>query len=78
MSKDFKPVTEQEIDEITEKYENFQRDFSAQEAASPKLSFVLVHKDAANDFTALDRWYERSEPEEIGKFILFRVRLRTP
>jgi hypothetical protein len=70
------PITEQEIDEITEKYENFRRDFSAAEAASPKLSFVLVHKDAANDFTALDRWYERSEPDEIGKFILFRVRLR--
>jgi hypothetical protein len=78
MSKDFKPVTEQEINEVIEKYENFRRDFSVQEAASPKLSFVLAHKDAPNDFSALDRWYERSEPEEIGKFILFRVRLRTP
>jgi hypothetical protein len=78
MSKDFKPVTEEEINEVVEKYDEFRRNFSTNDAASPPLSFVLVHKDAPNDFSVLDRWYERSEGEEIAKFILFRVKLRTP
>jgi hypothetical protein len=77
MSKDFKPVTEEEINEVVEKYDEFRRNFSTADAASPALSFVLVHKDAPNDFSALDRWYERNEGEEIGKFVLFRVKLRT-
>jgi hypothetical protein len=72
-----KPVTEEEMNEVVEKYDEFRRNFSTADAASPALSFVLVHKDAPNDFSALDLWYERNEGEEIGKFVLFRVKLRT-
>ena len=46
--------------------------------AAPTLSFVLVQRDAPNVFTALDHGCERDAGEEIGKFILFRVRLRAP
>ncbi len=73
------PVTSREIEDVADEYERFRRGFSARDAAAPpQISFVLVHEKAGKDFSALDRWYERDAGEQLGDFVLYRVRLKNP
>ncbi len=73
-----KPVTNEKIDEIVGHYEEFRRNFTYQKAQTPPLSFVIVHQATQPDFSALDKWYERDAGESVGKYILYRVKLRNP
>lgn len=70
------PITEQEIDDVVNQYAIFRRDFSYEDAAHPRLSFVLVHRYIEQDLSAVDKWYQRDTGEEIGEYILYRVTLR--
>jgi hypothetical protein len=76
LTTEYNPVTKAETDEIVEQYAEFCRRFNHLEAQKPAISFVLVHAEFPNDLTNIDRWYERGEGEQIGKYILYRVRLR--
>jgi hypothetical protein len=76
LTPEYKPVSEAEINEIADKYQEFCRAFDYDEAQKPALSFVLVHTEFENDLTNVDRWYERGEGERIGKYVLYRVKLR--
>jgi hypothetical protein len=57
-------------------YLAFAQKFSREKAASPRLSYMLLPVDHKSDFSNVDRWYERDAGEQIGKFILYRVKLR--
>ncbi|MEK7723091.1 MAG: hypothetical protein AAB336_01965, partial [Acidobacteriota bacterium] len=69
-------IKPEEVDIIVEDYERFFQNFSFQDAQNPVISFVLVNKKAENDFTNLDRWYQRDQGEVVGNYILYRVKLR--
>lgn len=71
-------VTSREIDEIIEQYGKFYDDFSYEDARSPQIHFVLAYKHSPSDMSTIDRWYSRDAGEEIGEYILYRVRLRDP
>jgi hypothetical protein len=73
-----KPVTKEKIDEIVERYENFRQSFNYDNARTPVLSYVIVHQATEPSFSALDKWYERDAGETVGKYILYRVKLRNP
>jgi hypothetical protein len=47
-----------------------------EKAARNKISYVITDFDYNQDFTNLDRWYERDAGERIGKFMLYRVKLK--
>ena len=72
------PITQAEIDEIVADYGNFIENFNYEDAQNPLISFVLVNKKFDNDFTNLDRWYQRDEGEIVGDYILYQVKLRQP
>lgn len=71
-------ITSEEIDKVIDDYQSFTQNFSYQNAQKPLLSFVLANRKVENDFTNLDRWYQRNEGEEFGEFILYQVKLRQP
>ena len=73
---DHQPVTDAELEEKVERYEEFCRRFDYLDARKPEISFILINTEFSNDLTNIDRWYDRDAGEKIGKYILYRVKLR--
>ena len=70
------PITPDELRAKSREYLRYSESFDRSRAASPKLSYVIVHANDDYDFRNLDRWYQRDAGERIGSFILYRVTLR--
>lgn len=76
LSVNAKPLTYGEIAEEVKNYAAYRAAFNASTAASPTLSYVVINQEMNVDLTNLDKWYERFDAEPIGKYTLYRVRLR--
>ena len=76
LSSEAKPLTYGEIAEEVRKYGDYVSNFSADVAANPKLSYVIVRSAGGTDISNLDKWYLRDDGEMIGDYILYRVNLR--
>jgi hypothetical protein len=76
LTKDFKPLTDDEIETEARNYADFCHKYTLENAARNKLSYVIVDSNYFANLTNLDRWYERDEGEQIGKFVLYRVKLK--
>lgn len=72
----WQPVKREEIRAELLSYANYRARFNQERAAQLPLSFVVTTDEEGIDFHNLDRWYERDAGERIGKFTLYRVRLR--
>ena len=70
------PIFPEEMRAQIQNYLTFVQSFNREKAASPRLSYILLPADRESDFSNVDRWYERDSGERIGKFILYRVKLR--
>jgi len=70
------PLTQFEVDMEIRAFANYIATFDRERAAKYQLHYVITRFDYANGFERLDHWYERDEGERIGKFILYRVKLR--
>lgn len=76
LSFDAKPLTFGEIAQEVRNYAAYRRSFGIQQASNPLLSYVVTNNESKVDTNMLDEWYERYEPENIGKYTLYKVRLR--
>jgi hypothetical protein len=76
LADDFKPVTEEEMDELAEEYEKFRRNFSIEDAQNPIISFLIINNKTKSDLSAVDRWYERDDGQIVGEYTLYHLKLR--
>jgi len=76
LSVDAKPLTFGEIAEEVRNYARFRNAFNAATASDPQLSFVVVNEEYESDLTAVEQWYELYDAQTIGKYTLFRARIR--
>ena len=72
----YRPITEEEISAVVRNYSDYIATFDRERAQHPALSYVVTTVDDPFDFTNLDRWYTRDAGESVGKFMLYRVKLR--
>jgi hypothetical protein len=72
----WQPIEPEQIRAELLRYAAYRARFDRERTAQLPLSFVVTTEEEGIDFHNLDRWYERDEGERIGKFILYRVRLR--
>jgi hypothetical protein len=77
LSSEAKPLTYGEIDQEVRNFEAYRKGFSAPEATNPLLSYAIVHNGMDVDFSQLDRWYERDGGEQVGRYTLYRLKLRS-
>ncbi len=70
------PITDEEINGEIKAYANYIASFKREHAARPALSYVITLTDEEPSFARLDRWYERDQGERLGRFTLYRVKLR--
>jgi len=78
LSFDSKPLTYAEVDAEVERYAEYRANFGRLQAARPLLSYVVVNNEAETDLSAVEAWYERDSGEVVGKYTIYRVRLREP
>ena len=76
LSADAKPLTIGEIEEESRRFGSYLHNFSYEQASHPTLSYVVVPSDWDADFTNLDLWYERDGGEQLGEYVLYKVRLK--
>ena len=73
----YKPVTDEEINVEAQAYAAYIANFDRARATRPVLAYMLVASDQPINFKHLDRWYTRDAGERIGKYVLYRLRLRS-
>lgn len=71
-----RPITSEEIASQAADYQAYYSSFSRERAVQHILSYVIVPFDGGPDLSNLDRWYQRDKGEQVGDYILYRVRLR--
>lgn len=70
------PITPEELRVQLASYLEYSHAFNRDRAASPTLSYIIVHAASQPDFANLDRSYQRDAGERVGSFILYRLTLR--
>ncbi|MDQ3820665.1 MAG: hypothetical protein M3362_23690, partial [Acidobacteriota bacterium] len=68
-------ITPEEVRAALSAYARYRESFGLYEATHPALSYVVTDT-ATPDFTNLDRWYERGGGERVGRFTIYRVRVK--
>jgi hypothetical protein len=77
LSVNSRPLTAAEIEEEVERYDDYYKNFGVEQAARPTLSFVVAPNSLQTDFSNLRRWYEIGAGETVGKFTLYKVKLKS-
>ncbi len=75
-SVNWRPVEPEEMQAQLLDYADYRARFDYDRAAKLPLTYVVTTRDEGVDFSNLDRWYERDAGEKVGKFVIYRVRLR--
>ncbi len=77
LSHNRKPITHDELESELRSYAEYVSAFTSAQASKVKISYVVAGADEMLNLTNLDQWYERDSGERIGKFILYRTKLRS-
>lgn len=75
-SNTWKPIQPAEYENAQRSYLQFMASCNREMASRPTLAYVLTASDRPVDLANLDRWYNRDNGERIGKYTLYRVKLR--
>jgi hypothetical protein len=77
LSSEARPLTNGEVAAEVTRYAAYRANFTAANAASPMLSYAVLNNESDVDLTNLDKWYERDAGEVIGKYTLYKLKLRS-
>ncbi|HEV7374891.1 MAG TPA: hypothetical protein VGN95_09255 [Pyrinomonadaceae bacterium] len=70
----WKQITPDDVSSALRGYRRYVESFSREQAENPTLSYVVT--EGESDLKNLDRWYERDAGEPLGRFTLYRLRLK--
>ncbi len=76
LSVNSRPLTQPEVEVEIKNYAQFVREFNAQTAQNPRLDYVVADVNGNDEFKNIDRWYQRDGGEQLGKYVLYRVKMR--
>jgi hypothetical protein len=71
-----RPITRAEVEAEVERYGQFVAAFDRERASRPLLAFLVTHAEGETDLSNIDRWYERDAGERLGRYMLYRLKLR--
>lgn len=70
------PLTVGEVEEEARRYGEYRKNFSLKQASHPTVSYLVFPADWNPELKNFDRWYERDNGENVGNYMLYRVKLR--
>ena len=76
LAAEFKPIQDDEIENEIRAYQTYASNFSRADALKRPLTYVITEADGNFDFANIDRWYDRDRGERVGKYVLYRVKLK--
>lgn len=78
LNPEYKPLTYGEVYEEVERFDEYIRNFNPRKSPDTILSYMVIPADWESDFdfSNIDRWYVRSEPEIHGKYLLYYLSLK--
>lgn len=76
LTKNFNPVTPDEIRAQVGEYSRYKQQFSPEKAQQWPLSHVVLTAGRNYDLSNLDRWYERDGGQRVGDSVIYRVQRR--
>jgi hypothetical protein len=76
LRRDWQPVTPEETMLALQRYADFAASFDRERTTSHALAYLLVYDYDHGELSNLDRWYERDAGEHLGRFTLYRLKLR--
>ena len=73
----YKPLLNREVDEEAENFRQYLTAFDARSPNTIHLSYLVASSDETEpEFANLDKWYERYDREDWGKYALYKLRLK--
>ena len=76
LNAEHKPLTFGEIDHETARYAEYIDKFSPEMAGAVPLDFVVVPNASEPFLDNIDRWYQRDEGKDLGKYTVYRLTRR--
>lgn len=77
LNSEYKPLTFGEVDAEARKFSDYVSSFDAKSDGAVKLSYMVAPATEPEEFFEnIDKWYERYDREEIGKYVLYKLRLK--
>ncbi len=76
LNSEYKPLTFGEIDAETRAYVDYSRNFDARAPGIPRLDFLVTPLELEPYLDNVDKWYERTDREQIGKYVLYKLNLK--
>ncbi len=76
LNSQYSPIRFAEVDEEARKYAQFLEGFDARDPRFPRLKYLVVGLSTESHLANLDRWYERTDREVIGPYVLYRLQVR--
>lgn len=76
LSANARPLTQPEIDEEVRRFAEYSKNFKETDAVNPQISYLVVFNETENGLKNFDRWYERDQGEVLGKYTLYKVKLK--
>jgi hypothetical protein len=76
LGQDSLAVTQEEIESEVRAYGAFTNSFSRDEALKRPVTYAVSLAGDKFDFSQIDLWYERDAGQQVGAYILYRLKLR--
>ena len=76
LSVNARPLTLPEIEEEVRNYADFVKNYSASDAQSSEVRYLVIFNQTTNSLKNFDLWFERDAGEILGKYTLYRTKLK--
>lgn len=76
LNSEYKPLTFAEIDEEASAYERYCERFDPGQAGAVRPDFLITLVEWESYMHHIDRWYERTDREQFGEYVLYKLKLR--
>ena len=76
LNSEYKPLSFGEIDAEARKYAEYVGSFDPHRGGVPRLDYLVTPSELEPYLDNVDKWYERTEREQFGKYVLYRLKLK--
>ncbi len=77
LNSEYKPLTFGEVDAEARRFSSYVSTFDGKSENAVKLSYMVAPAAEPEEFfDNIDKWYERYDREVIGKYVLYKLRLK--
>lgn len=70
------PIQREEIEAEVRGYQTYVDSFAREQVMQHPLAYVIIRVEGEPGLSHIDRWYERDAGEQVGAYILYRLKLR--